>query len=185
MMVLFSILIVWCLMFFMTPMLTHAWGFLFKLLVKVNYSALLFLIILIMILILNLSSLVYSNMFSMMYGLVGMFGFSVWFWGVLVALGSVSISTYTAHFCIEGVPFILSVVLPTLELFSVIIRPLTLSVRLATNITSGHVLLLMFFLFMSSGATLIMILPFLWILEICVAMLQAFIFSTLVEMYQE
>lgn len=107
-------------------------------------------------------------------------------WGLVNLLMGVSLKSYIRHFCVENIPLTLRVVLPSLEVFRVIIRPLTLSIRLATNITRGHVLLTMFFLFMRrvKGLSLILFLPLLWILEICVAVLQAFIFSTLVEIYQ-
>lgn len=162
------------------------WNRLYINLMKLNLSSILFAVLIIIICGLNLLSLVFSNMFRMIYGMAGLLGFGLWLWGLMILLGHVSLSSYVSHFCTDNTPLMLRIVLPTLELFSVIIRPLTLRIRLATNITRGHVLLVMFFLFIRSlkGSLLILILPMLWVLETCVAVLQAFIFSTLVEMYQ-
>nr|UTM92257.1 ATP synthase F0 subunit 6 [Bolbosoma capitatum] len=124
---------------------------------------------------------------SMGYGLVGMLGFLVWLWGEMPKPKMVGSYSYLSHFCVMGVSGVLGMVLPFLETFSVLIRPLTLSVRLSTNITSGHVLMTMMGLL--SGSSLFWgmgVLGFGWVLgllEFFVCVLQAGIFSMLVTVY--
>ena len=97
-----------------------------------------------------------------------------------------SLPRYLRHFAIVGVRGILGLILPVLELFRVAIRPLTLSVRLATNISRGHVMLLMLALFSSGGFLGLLLLVssvVLVTLEFLVGVLQAAIFSMLVATY--
>ena len=48
------------------------------------------------------------------------------------------------HFLPLGIEGLLKLFIPLLEIIGVLIRPLTLAVRLATNISCGHVVLLIF-----------------------------------------
>ena len=49
-----------------------------------------------------------------------------------------------SHFLPSGIEGVLKVFIPVLELIGVLIRPITLAIRLATNIRCGHVVLLIF-----------------------------------------
>nr|UTM92245.1 ATP synthase F0 subunit 6 [Bolbosoma balaenae] len=124
---------------------------------------------------------------SMGYGLVGVVGVLVWLWGETPKPKLMGGSSYLSHFCVIGVGGVLGLVLPFLEVFSVLIRPLTLSVRLSTNITSGHVLMTMMGLLSGSGyfwGTGVFIFGWvLGLLEFFVCVLQAGIFSMLVTVY--
>ncbi len=94
-----------------------------------------------------------------------------------------------------GAPKILYVILTPIEFIStIVIRPITLSVRLFANLLAGHFLLAVFFLgtvfFLQSGfpvaALTVVSFPFAVILvafEIFVSILQAFIFSILSASY--
>ncbi|MCB1713152.1 MAG: F0F1 ATP synthase subunit A, partial [Candidatus Riesia sp.] len=78
-------------------------------------------------------------------------------------------------------------ILPLIELFSQLIRPFTLIVRLRTNLSRGHIILYMFSYFtLLSDALSTIIVPaisVLFILEVCISILQAYIFVTLVRLY--
>nr|YP_009121982.1 ATP synthase F0 subunit 6 [Southwellina hispida]AIO11157.1 ATP synthase F0 subunit 6 [Southwellina hispida] len=126
---------------------------------------------------------------SMGYLLVLIIGVMLWVWGEILKENRFGYMTYFSHFSVVGVSGVLGVILPFMEAFSVVIRPLTLSIRLSTNITSGHVMLMMLSLWGGSGV-LGGFIVFLWgwligLLEFFVSVLQAGIFSLLVVIYLE
>jgi len=86
-----------------------------------------------------------------------------------------------------GSPLGLILLLPLIEIFSQVIRPFTLMIRLRTNLSRGHIILYIFSYFtLLSDALSTVIVPaitVLFILEICISMLQAYIFVTLVSLY--
>lgn len=86
-----------------------------------------------------------------------------------------------------GSPLGLMLVLPLIELFSQFIRPFTLMIRLSTNLSSGHIMMYMFSFFSLSSLTLTLsvsvVLGLLFVLELIISCLQAYIFSSLVYMY--
>ena len=77
--------------------------------------------------------------------------------------------------------------LPLVELFSQLIRPLTLMIRLRTNLAAGHIIIYMFYYFvllsdlMSSSIYLVLFV--LLLLEFCISLLQAYIFISLLALY--
>nr|QLY89585.1 ATP synthase F0 subunit 6 [Rana temporaria] len=96
-----------------------------------------------------------------------------------------------AHFLPEGTPTPLIPILILIETISLFIRPLALGVRLTANLTAGHLLIHL----ISSAVTAIYplsalaslltfsILILLTILEIAVAMIQAYVFVLLLSLY--
>ena len=87
-----------------------------------------------------------------------------------------------------GTPVLLLPLMIFLEVFSQMLRPVTLSVRLFANMTAGHTILIVLFSLMLGGGVLIGWLPFVftvpvYILEVFVAFLQAFIFTILATVY--
>nr|AGG40647.1 ATP synthase F0 subunit 6 [Atta laevigata] len=93
------------------------------------------------------------------------------------------------HLTPSGTPFMLMPFMVIIESISLIIRPLTLSIRLTANMIAGHLLLT---LLGSSGlnisnSLMLFILIFtqilLYILEIAVSMIQAYVFSILSTLY--
>ncbi len=88
----------------------------------------------------------------------------------------------------SGVPMWMAPVIFAIELFSFLIRPITLSVRLFANLVAGHVLLKVVAGFIISLGVIFGTLPFLFSVvmigfELFVAVLQAYIFSILVCAY--
>ena len=80
-----------------------------------------------------------------------------------------------------GIEGLLKLFIPLLEIIGVLIRPMTLAVRLATNIRCGHVVLLIFRYFAFNVANylviLIRVLLFgLYFIEFLVCVIQAYVF---------
>nr|YP_010126782.1 ATP synthase F0 subunit 6 [Phalanger orientalis]QPO06087.1 ATP synthase F0 subunit 6 [Phalanger orientalis]QPO06100.1 ATP synthase F0 subunit 6 [Phalanger orientalis]QPO06113.1 ATP synthase F0 subunit 6 [Phalanger orientalis]QPO06126.1 ATP synthase F0 subunit 6 [Phalanger orientalis]QPO06139.1 ATP synthase F0 subunit 6 [Phalanger orientalis] len=99
--------------------------------------------------------------------------------------------TSLAHFLPQGTPTPLIPMLIIIETISLFIQPLALAVRLTANITAGHLLIhligsatlaLSSINMMVSSITFI-ILFLLTILELAVAMIQAYVFTLLVSLY--
>jgi ATP synthase subunit 6 len=90
---------------------------------------------------------------------------------------------FLAHLVPLGTPLILSQFITIIESVRLIIRPITLSVRLAANITAGHILIALcrspIILINRFSAALTLLL----LLEIAVAFIQAYVFVTLVSIY--
>ena len=101
----------------------------------------------------------------------------------------ISPEPFIAHLMPTGAPLYLVILLPIVELASQIIRPFTLCIRLATNLASGHILLFIFSYFATFGSSFLPaifpLLRILYILELFVVMLQAYIFITLMILYCE
>ncbi|NJJ98821.1 F0F1 ATP synthase subunit A [Candidatus Sulcia muelleri] len=87
------------------------------------------------------------------------------------------------------IPFLVRLLLIPIELFGLFIRPLTLCIRLFANITAGHIISMSFisliFIFKNLFSIIISI-PFsifIFLLEILVSFLQAFIFTSLSALF--
>ncbi|PJJ48637.1 F0F1 ATP synthase subunit A [Hymenobacter chitinivorans] len=108
---------------------------------------------------------------------------------LIITLAS-SNSNYWHHiFATPGVPKALLPIMIPVELIGVVVKPFSLMVRLFANITAGHIVILSFisliFIFKSifiSPVTLAFGL-FINVLELLVAILQAYIFTLLTAMY--
>lgn len=97
------------------------------------------------------------------------------------------LSSFISHILPYGSPTALMLFLPLVEIFSQFIRPLTLIIRLSTNLSSGHIILYIFSYFSLSslflGSVIYWFLILLFFLELCISLLQAYIFSSLVYLY--
>nr|YP_010370191.1 ATP synthase F0 subunit 6 [Sula dactylatra]UOW78532.1 ATP synthase F0 subunit 6 [Sula dactylatra] len=100
-------------------------------------------------------------------------------------------STSLGHLLPEGTPTPLVPALILIETTSLLIRPLALGVRLTANLTAGHLLIQ---LISTASATLLPVMPtvsilttlillLLTILEVAVAMIQAYVFVLLLSLY--
>ena len=97
---------------------------------------------------------------------------------------------YWGHiFWMPGVPMLIKIVLAPIELLGVFIKPFSLLIRLYANIQAGHIVLysLIGFMFIFNnmiGSSLSFVLAFfISIIEILVALLQAYIFTMLSALY--
>lgn len=123
---------------------------------------------------------------TMYYYFTSTLSIRVWIRLIAVVVFS-QFKSFVSHLLPFGSPLGLMLILPLIELFSHIIRPLTLMIRLSTNLSSGHILLYMFSFFSLSSfkLTVLISIPllFLLILEFVVSGLQAYIFSSLAFIY--
>jgi len=121
------------------------------------------------------------------YGYVFIYSFSIVFLLWLVWIVN-NIVRMLSHFLPSGIEGLLKVFIPVLELIGVLIRPLTLAIRLATNIRCGHVVLLMFSFFAFNVANYLVIsirvlLFGLYFIEFLVCAIQAYVFWRLIYIY--
>jgi F-type H+-transporting ATPase subunit a len=94
-----------------------------------------------------------------------------------------------SHLTPQGTPFILILFIVLIETIRLIIRPITLAIRLTANIIAGHLLIS---LMGSSGQSLriialsimLRIQILLIILEIAVAFIQSYVFTILRTLYR-
>nr|AGZ18947.1 ATP synthase F0 subunit 6 [Epicrionops cf. marmoratus UMMZ 190478] len=113
-------------------------------------------------------------------------------WLATVLLGARNQPTASlAHLLPEGTPIMLIPPLIMIETISLFIRPIALGVRLTANLTAGHLLIqltatasMVLLPLMPTTAFLTFILLFLLtILEVAVAMIQAYVFVLLLSLY--
>nr|YP_010156092.1 ATP synthase F0 subunit 6 [Leiognathus ruconius]QQY85693.1 ATP synthase F0 subunit 6 [Leiognathus ruconius] len=119
-------------------------------------------------------------------------GFAVPLWLATVIIGMRNRPTETlGHLLPEGTPNALIPMLVVIETISLFIRPLALGVRLTANLTAGHLLIQLIasavFVLASSMPPVALItailLILLTILEVAVAMIQAYVFVLLLSLY--
>lgn len=108
---------------------------------------------------------------------------------LLITLFS-SNKNYWAHiFATPGVPKLLLPIMIPVEIIGVFVKPFSLMVRLFANITAGHIVTLSFisliFIFRNIGVAPVSLAfgLFINVLELLVAILQAYIFTLLTAMY--
>jgi F-type H+-transporting ATPase subunit a len=93
------------------------------------------------------------------------------------------------HFFLpHGIPVLLAPIMVIIEMFVYLIRPLTLSIRLAANMIAGHILLYVAASFIVMSGMVVGIIPIPFVIaftgfEIFVAILQAYIFTILTCTY--
>nr|YP_009735157.1 ATP synthase F0 subunit 6 [Acropyga pallida]QBG38656.1 ATP synthase F0 subunit 6 [Acropyga pallida] len=96
---------------------------------------------------------------------------------------------FLAHLMPQGTPYILMPFMVIIEIISLIIRPLTLAIRLTANMIAGHLLMSLlgssnqlinnFMIFLVTIFSQFLLL----ILELSVSMIQAYVFSILSALY--
>nr|YP_009104599.1 ATP synthase F0 subunit 6 [Camaena cicatricosa]AIS20797.1 ATP synthase subunit 6 [Camaena cicatricosa] len=128
--------------------------------------------------------------YSLTSSLMSMFSLALLSWLFLISSGyTYSPMKSLAHLAPQGAPMVLMPFLVVIEVISLLIRPLTLTVRLIANISAGHIVLgliantmtsllhhplLFLTLLCSVGYTLF---------EIFVSVIQAYIFTLLISLY--
>lgn len=113
---------------------------------------------------------------------------SLLFWvPIMVCVSYSQLKEFLAHMLPYGSPTGLMFFLPLVEIFSQLIRPLTLMIRLRTNLSAGHIMMYMFSYFTLLSSVLspfiYVVLSLLFILELCISALQAYIFVSLLSLY--
>nr|BBB04434.1 ATPase subunits 6 [Ratabulus megacephalus]BBM90022.1 ATPase subunits 6 [Ratabulus megacephalus] len=119
-------------------------------------------------------------------------GFAVPLWLATVIIGMRNQPTHAlGHLLPEGTPTPLIPILIIIETISLFIRPLALGVRLTANLTAGHLLIQLIataaFVLLPLMPTVAIlttiVLALLTLLEIAVAMIQAYVFVLLLTLY--
>nr|UXX50293.1 ATP synthase subunit 6 [Haemaphysalis yeni] len=114
------------------------------------------------------------------------FAFPIWMGMIIFSLVN-KFNKFMSHLVPLGSPIFLSSFMVLIETVSNLIRPITLSVRLMANMISGHLLihLLSSLAFINNLMILITIpiMIMLMILETAVAIIQSFVFVTLISLY--
>nr|YP_010686220.1 ATP synthase F0 subunit 6 [Cochlostyla marinduquensis]UIX22054.1 ATP synthase F0 subunit 6 [Cochlostyla marinduquensis] len=116
---------------------------------------------------------------------------SLLFWLSLIISGLMySPIKFMAHLVPSGAPIILTPFLVLIEMISILIRPITLTVRLVANMSAGHIILTLMsnassYLLHVTNYYLIMlsIIVFYTLFEFFVSMVQAYIFTLLMTLY--
>lgn len=145
-------------------------------------------LVLVIFLFINYNSYIYYRVgLRIHYGYVFIYAliliFMLWFiWGIN------NLIIIIRHFLPVGISGLLKLFIPLLEIIGVVIRPLTLAVRLATNIRCGHVVLLIFRYFCFNVANYLVIsisllLFGLYFIEFLVCVIQAYVFRRLLYIY--
>lgn len=105
----------------------------------------------------------------------------------MICVSLSQLKEFLAHMLPYGSPSGLMFFLPLVEIFSQIIRPLTLMIRLRTNLSAGHIMMYMFSYFTLLSSVLspfiYVVLSLLFVLELCISALQAYIFVSLLSLY--
>lgn len=96
---------------------------------------------------------------------------------------------FVRHIIPHGAPLWLFIILPIIELFRFIIRPLTLCIRLSTNLCAGHIIIYMLSNFALDleipNVRVYLVVSTLTVLEFFISLLQAYIFCSLIILYYE
>ena len=111
----------------------------------------------------------------------------LWFY-VLYFQYRIIFAEMIAHLAPAGAPAALAPFLVIIERVSIVIRPLTLTVRLVANITVGHVVCALIRVILSSFSSvwsISIIIFFYSMFEFAIAVIQAYIFTLLLTLYAE
>ncbi len=155
---------------------------------RIRYFLIKVILAIVVFLFLNYNSYIYYRVgLTINYGYVFIYAFSivVLLWVVWIINNFIRI---LRHFLPSGIEGLLKAFIPVLELIGVLIRPMTLAIRLATNISCGHVVLLIFRFFAFNVANYLVIsirvlLFGLYFIEFLVCVIQAYVFRRLIYIY--
>lgn len=129
-----------------------------------------------------LSVLGYNFAFSSQVSTCMIMRFSFWISYFLI-LVFLELKGFLSHCIPEGSPKVLVPFLFAIELVSVMIRPLTLLVRLFANILAGHLLMILLASFVYRHEIFFPFFIFLQMVEFFVSLIQGYIFVTMLSLY--
>jgi len=154
----------------------------------ISYFLIKLILAVVVFLFINYNSYIYYGIgLTINYGYVFIYAFFIVFFLWLIWFIN-GIFVIISHFLPIGIEGLLKVFIPILEIVGVLIRPLTLAIRLATNIRCGHVVLLIFSFFAFNIANYLVIsisllLFGLYFIEFLVCAIQAYVFWSLIYIY--
>nr|ANE20366.1 ATP synthase F0 subunit 6 [Aphis glycines] len=169
------------LMFKMFNMLNNEMLMLYKM-KKTKSPAFLFISLFLFILLNNFFSLfpyIFSSSSHMVFSITLALPF--WFFFIIFSVCK-NTKNMISHLIPLNTPIYLAPLMTIIETMSIIIRPMSLSIRLTANLIAGH--LLMTLLNYNSLMIIIMLIQmFMMIFESCVALIQSYVFSILSSLY--
>nr|AWN56108.1 ATP synthase F0 subunit 6 [Aphis fabae] len=169
------------LMFKMFNMLNNEMLMLYKM-KKTKSPAFLFISLFLFILLNNFFSLfpyIFSSSSHMVFSITLALPF--WFFFIIFSVCK-NTKNMISHLIPLNTPIYLAPLMTIIETMSIIIRPMSLSIRLTANLIAGH--LLMTLLNYNSLMIIIMLIQmFMMIFELCVALIQSYVFSILSSLY--
>nr|YP_073300.1 ATP synthase F0 subunit 6 [Schizaphis graminum]AAS00818.1 ATP synthase subunit 6 [Schizaphis graminum]CAC28072.1 ATP synthase A chain subunit 6 [Schizaphis graminum] len=169
------------LLFKMFNMLNNEMLMLYKM-KKTKSPAFLFISLFMFILINNFFSL-FPYIFSSSSHMVFSITLALPFWLFFIILSTCkNTKNMIAHLIPLNTPIYLAPLMTIIETMSIIIRPMSLSIRLTANLIAGH-LLMTLLNFNSLMIIIILIQMFMMIFELCVALIQSYVFSILSSLY--
>nr|CAQ52878.1 F-ATPase subunit 6 [Paracletus cimiciformis] len=105
------------------------------------------------------------------------------FWLFFIILSMYkNIKNMIAHLIPLNTPIYLAPFMTIIETMSILIRPMSLSIRLTANLIAGHLMMTL----LNSNSMMfiiIMIQMFMMLFELCVAFIQSYVFSILTSLY--
>nr|BAL46359.1 ATP synthase F0 subunit 6 [Vollenhovia nipponica] len=162
----------------------------FKVLINYSYSNLMIFISLLIFIFFNNFLGLFPYIFTSSSHMNFCISLSLTIWTSIILYSILNyINLFLCHLTPQGTPYILMPFMVLIESISLIIRPFTLAIRLTANMIAGHLLLC---LLGSSGVSItnffmmfIMLMTqiLLYILEISVSLIQAYVFSILSTLY--
>lgn len=163
----------------------------FKIIINFSFSNLIIFLSLFIIILFNNFIGLFPFIFTSSRHIRFCLSFSITLWLGIILFGWINFTNNIfSHLTPSNTPWLLIPFIVIIESIRLIIRPITLSIRLTANIIAGHLLLS---LLGSSGQTINNILIFyiiifiqiiLYILEISVSIIQAYVFSILSLLYR-
>lgn len=163
----------------------------FKILINYSYSNLIIFLRLLLIIFFNNFLGLFPYIFTASRHIRFCFSFSISLWfRILIYRIFNYFNDLLSHLTPQGTPFILIPFIIIIESIRLLIRPITLAVRLIANIVAGHLLLSLLgtsfnFTYSFNIIFLIIIIQsLLFILEIAVSIIQAYVFSILSTLYR-
>nr|BDQ44155.1 ATP synthase F0 subunit 6 [Amynthas tamaensis] len=119
-------------------------------------------------------------------------GFPMWL-SFILSSGSYSPKKTVAHLLPDGAPDWLNPFLVIIETTSIVVRPLTLSFRLAANMSAGHIVLSLVGIYCASawftsafGTSMLILTTLGYVLfEFAICLIQAYIFCLLLSLYSD
>nr|YP_006303260.1 ATP synthase F0 subunit 6 [Zygeupolia rubens]ADZ05387.1 ATP synthase F0 subunit 6 [Zygeupolia rubens] len=142
----------------------------------------------------NLGGLI-PYVFSSTSHLVVTFSLAVVLWlSLLLSSAFFNVGSFVAVLLPAGAPLVLNPFLVLVETVSLLVRPITLSVRLAANMGAGHIVLCLVGNYLSSGffcyssfAVFLMVFvsSFYFLFEVGICMIQSYIFFLLLNLYAD
>nr|AMO27002.1 ATP synthase F0 subunit 6 [Amynthas sp. 3 LZ-2016] len=147
-------------------------------------------IILIMVNLMGMVPYAFSTSSHLIFTLA--LGFPMWL-SYIISSAAFSPKKTMAHLLPDGAPDWLNPFLVIIETTSIVVRPLTLSFRLAANMSAGHIVLSLVGIYWASawftstfGASMLILTTLGYVLfEFAICMIQAYIFCLLLSLYSE